>query len=699
MIKNNLRSKEISWLSFNARVLQEAGRRNVPLIERMKFLGIYSNNMDEFFRVRVAILKRLAQLSKNSLYEGNSPKEILKVIQQIVIEQSKVFSETYDDIIRGLEDQDIYLIRESELTEEQGVFVQKYFQKKVRDYLMPIIVTKRRRLPDLADDGIYLVVYLKDNVHNKENYALIEIPSVLDRFVLLPSVEGKKFVILLDDVIRYELKDIFYMLEFDEINAYTFKLTRDAELDLTDDLSESYIKQIAKGLERRKEAPPVRFVHDKKMPEDILSILLKKFNYTREDAVLRGGRYHNFKDFIGFPKLGNQAMTYSSINALPHKDIPENTSMFKLISQKDILLHYPYHSFHHFVDYLREASIDPAVREIKITIYRVASNSAVMKALRNAARNGKKVTAIMELQARFDEKANITHANKLKAAGVKVIFGVPGLKVHAKLCFVSRKERSGLANYSCIGTGNFNEDSASVFADHLLLTKHKGIGKEVEAIFEFFNRNYNIPFFNHLLVSPFYLRNSLDYFIDREITNASNGLPAYIHIKLNNLVDSMIINKLYEAKKAGVEVFLNVRGMFALVSEFDTPKNKIESIGLIDRFLEHSRIYAFCNGGDEKMYISSADLMSRNLDRRIEVACPIYDPDLKNEIRTMLDMQRKDNCSARILNNELDNQIRERKDGEEEYRSQLEFYRWLEKKGAKDNDPKSIHENLQKVEL
>ncbi len=680
MIKDNFRSKEISWLSFNERILQEAGRRNVPLIERINFLGIYSNNMDEFFRVRVAILKRLVLLNKNLLYEGNSPKEVLKEIQQIVVEQSNVFTTTYNDIIRELKQHNIFLIRENELTKEQGMFVQKYFQKKVRDYLMPITVTKSRRLPDLADDSIYLVVCLKDNVHDREYYALIEIPSVLNRFVQLPSVDGKKFVIMLDDVIRYELKDIFYMLEYDEINAYTFKLTRDAELNLTDDLSEDYIKQISKGLELRKEASPVRFVYDKKMPDNIRSILLKKFNYSREDTVLSGGRYHNFKDLIDFPTFGDQTMVYSSLSALPHKDIPENFSMFKLISQKDILLHYPYHSFHHFVDYLREASIDPAVTEIKITIYRVARNSAVMKALCNAACNGKKVTAVMELQARFDEKANIVHANKLKTAGVKVIFGVPGLKVHAKLCFVSRKEYSGLANYSCIGTGNFNEDSASVFADHLLLTKHIGIGKEVEAIFDFFSKNYNIPFFNHLLVSPFYLRSSLDYYIDKEITNARKGLPAYIHLKLNNLVDREVINKLYVAKKAGVEVVLNVRGMFAMLSKFDTSENEIESIGIIDRFLEHSRIYVFCNGGDEKIYISSADLMSRNLDRRIEVACPIYDPQLKYEIRTMLNMQRKDNCSARILNNELNNKFKEKDEGEENFRSQLEFYKWLEKR-------------------
>lgn len=677
MTINNFRSKEISWLSFNDRVLQEASRENVPLVERLKFLGIYSNNMDEFFRVRVAILKRFVQLDKFSVFEGGAPKDILKDIHNEVIHQSRKFSQIYNAIIKGLEKEGVFIINESDLTEEQGKFVNRYFHKKVRGNLMPIIISKKRPLPDLADDGIYLAVYLKDDSANKDNYALIEIPSALDRFVLLPSIDNKKYVILLDDVIRYELRDIFYMFKAKEISAYTFKLTRDAELDINDDISESYVKKISKGLERRKEASPVRFVYDRTMPDELLSILLRKFNYTTEDAVIKGGRYHSFKDFIGFPKFGNKKMSYASYGTIPHKDILPQTSFFKLISKKDILLHYPYHSFHYFVDYLREASIDPLVKDIKVTIYRVGKNSAVIKALRNAARNGKNVTAVMELQARFDEKANISHANKLKGAGVKVVFGVPGLKVHSKLCLITRKEKNELVNYACIGTGNFNEDSAGVFADHLLFTRHKGIGGEASAVFDFFNKNYNIPVFNHLLVSPFYMRNSIEYYIEREIISVMNGMEAYIYIKVNNLVDYGLIQTLYRAKKAGVEIILNVRGMFSLVSEFDKPENAIESFGLVDRYLEHSRVFVFCNEGDEKVYISSADFMTRNLDRRIEVACPIYDDDLKKEILTMLKMQRKDNCSARYLNNEMNNTIKFGKEDEPELRSQYEFHKWL----------------------
>ncbi len=680
MTVENFRSKEISWLSFNDRVLQEASRRNVPLIERIKFLGIYSNNMDEFFRVRVAVLKRIVQLDKNTVFEGGAPKDILKDIHNEVIRQSRKFAKTYDDIIEGLQEEGIYLINETDLTEDQGNFVKRYFQKKVRGNLMPIIISKKRELPDLSDNGIYLGVYLQELLNGKDNYALIEIPSSLDRFVLLPSNDGKKYVMLLDDVIRYELKDIFYMFKFDRISAYTFKLTRDAELDINDDISESYVKKISKGLERRKEANPVRFVHDKNMPDEMLSLLLRKLDYTTEDAVIRGGRYHNFKDFIDFPKFGAKNMTYDSLPTIYHKHIQPQISLFKIIAKRDILLHYPYHSFSHFIDFLREASIDPYVREIKITIYRVAKNSAVMKALRNAARNGKQVVAVMELQARFDEKANISYANKLKEAGVKVIFGVPGLKVHSKLCLVTRKEKSNLVCYAGVGTGNFNEDSANIFADHFLLTRHVGIAKEVSSVFDFFSKNYNIPTFEHLLVSPFIMRNSIEKYIRNEMENASIGKKAYIYIKVNNLVDYDLIQLLYEAKKAGVEVILNVRGMFSLISEFDKPENAIESFGLIDRYLEHSRIFVFFNGGDEKVYISSADFMTRNLDRRIEVACPIYNKELKNEILTMLDMQRKDNCSSRLLNNAMDNTLRGKKSDETVFRSQIEFYKWLRDK-------------------
>ncbi len=677
MSVKNFRSKEISWLSFNERVLQEAMRDNVPLIERIKFLGIYSNNMDEFFRVRVAVLKRIVQLDKNTVFEGGSPQEILKGVHELVRKQGLMFEQAYRKVIKDLAQENIFIINEKDLSEEQGEFVQRYFHKRVRGKLMPIIINNSRPLPDLADDGIYLAVYLKRNGNRRIQYALIEIPPSLDRFVLLPSKDGKKYVMLLDDVVRYELGNIFYMFKFDEIGAYTFKLTRDAQLDINEDISESYVKKVSKGLELRKEADPVRFVYDELMPEALLNLLLKKLHYSSNSSIIKGGRYHNFKDFIDFPKIGSSNMSYPSLSPIIHRDIEPQSSFFKIISKKDILFHFPYHSFHYFIDYLREASIDPMVREIKLTIYRVGKNAPVIKALINAARNGKKVTAVVELQARFDEKANIKWANRLRSSGVKVVFGVPGLKVHAKLCLVVRKERNQMQNYVCVGTGNFNEDSAVVFADSLLFTKHVGIAKEVVAIFDFFNRHYNIPTFEHLLVAPFIIRESIEGYVDREIENAKAGKEAYIYFKVNNLVDFNLIFKLYDAQRVGVKVRLNVRGMFSVFPEFDEAENAIESIGIIDRFLEHSRIYVFCNGGDEKMYISSADCMTRNLDRRIEVACPIYDKTIKHELKVMLEMQMKDNCSARLLNNEMDNKIREIEGEKEEFRSQLEFYKWL----------------------
>ena len=677
MILNNYRSKELSWLSFNERLLQEAERSDVPLIEKIKFLGIYSNNLDEFFRVRVAILKRIAQVDKRTQLDGGYPLDILKEVQRIVLKQSQRFETIYRKLLKELKENHIYLVNECELSEEQKEHVADYFIKKVRPKLMPLILAKGRALPDLNDDAIYFAIELKNKKEQKVDYALMEIPSVLDRFFTLPSNDKKKCIMLLDDVIRLELRDIFYMLEFDEVNAYTIKLTRDAELDITDDLAQNYVEKIARGLERRKEAPPVRFVHDQNIPEDFLKLLLRKLNFSRDDAIIKGGRYHNFKDFMGFPNVGIEKLSYPSLAPIPHHDIKKGGTFISTLKQKDILLHFPYHSFRHFIEFLQEASIDPAVKEIKLTIYRVAKNSSVVNALINAARNGKKVTAIFELQARFDEKANIKWANVMKDEGVKVVYGVPGLKVHSKLCLIVRKEKRQVVNYACIGTGNFNEDSAKVFSDHLLLTSHYGITREVTNVFDFFEKNYKNNRYTHLLVSPFSLRTKFSQMLQNEINNAREGKKAYAYIKVNNLVDLAIIRKLYRAKKAGVDVRLNVRGMFSLVPLFDDVTEAIPSIGLIDRFLEHSRFFVFCNGGDPKVYISSADLMSRNLDRRVEVACPIYDDDLRKQIIDMFNIQWKDNSAARILNNRLDNRMKPK--GKKRHRSQIEFYEYLSK--------------------
>jgi len=650
------RNKELSWLSFNERLLQEASKKEVPLIERLKFLGIYSNNLDEFFRIKVAILRRLATIDNLVLADGELPADILNLIEQTVVAQSKWFERIYGQLLKDLAEEDIFIINESHLTAEQGEYVTAFFKEEVRPRIMPVIIKKNQPLPSLNDDAIYLAVVMSKS--KKEEYALIEVPTdLLPRFVILPSDDDKRHIILLEDVIRYELKDIFYMFSFKTINSYIVKLTRDAELDLDDDVAEGYVKILSKSLEKRGNSELVRFVHDKDIPENFLALLLKKLNFDRDDVIIGGSRIHNFKDFMGFPSIGKKQLYYKTYNPLSHPDIRQGEPFLAAIAKKDILLHFPYQSFYHFIDLLREVSIDPKVTEIKMTAYRMAKNSNVIHALINAARNGKKVTVILELRARFNEQDNIQWGNLLTREGVKVILGVPGLKVHSKLCLISRKEDKELINYACVGTGNFNEITAKVFSDQMLWTANPAITKEVSKIFEFFSKNYKIGRYHHLLVSPFTMRYKMIQMIRQEILAAKNGMKAAISIKCNNLVDLEIIGKLCDAAKAGVDVRINVRGMLALISTSVEDNYSIPSIGIIDRYLEHSRIYYFYAGGKENIYISSADLMTRNLDRRVEVTVPIYDPELKKELLGFLDLQWKDNTSARILDNGLSNQI------------------------------------------
>jgi polyphosphate kinase len=671
-----IRNKELSWLSFNERLLQEASKKEVPLIERLKFLGIYSNNLDEFFRIRVAILRRLASIDNLLLAEGEQPAEILNQIEQTVVSQSKWFERIYSQLLKDLAEEDIFIINESQLTPEQGEYVTAYFKEEVRPRIMPVIIKKNQPLPSLNDDAIYLAVVMAKS--KKEEYALIEVPTdLLPRFVILPSDDEKRHIILLEDVIRYELKDIFYMFSFKTIKSYIVKLTRDAELDLDDDVAESYVKILSKSLEKRGNSELVRFVHDKEIPENFLAILLKKLNFDRDDVIIGGSRIHNFKDFMGFPSIGKKHLYYKTLVPLAHPDFRPGEPYLAAIARKDILLHFPYHSFYHFIDLLREASIDPKVTEIKMTAYRMAKNSNVIHALINAARNGKKVTVVLELRARFNEQDNIQWGNMLTREGVKVILGVPGLKVHSKLCLITRKEEKELVNYACIGTGNFNEITSKIFSDQMLWTANPLLAKEVSKIFDFFLKNYKIGRYHHLLVSPFTMRYKMIQMIRQEIQAAKNGRKAAIFIKCNNLVDPEIIGKLYDAARSGVDVRLDVRGMFALIPDSPEENYSIRSIGIIDRYLEHSRIYYFFNGGAESVYISSADLMSRNLDRRVEVTVPISDPQLKKELIGFLNLQWNDNTSARILDNGLTNQINNQGD----YpliTSQLAFYDFLQ---------------------
>ena len=676
-----LRSKEISWLSFNERLLQEASKREVPLIERLKFLGIYSNNLDEFFRVRVAILRRLAMIGQLTLAEGGNPRDVLSQIEEIVIEHSNRFEEIYNEILKELADENIYIINEKQLSAEQGEYVTLYFKREVRPRIMPIILRKGAKMPLLRDDAIYLAVDMAKN--KKSEYALIEVPTdLLPRFVIIPSSDDKTYIILLEDVIRYELDDTFYMFSYQKISSYIFKLTRDAELDLDDDVAESYVKIVAKSIVKRGNSALVRFVHDKEIPDNLLSFLLLKLNFKKEDVVIGGSRIHNFKDFMGFPMVGAEHLYYKPISPVRHKKIVHGQTYLNSISKGDILFHFPYHSFYHFIDLLREASIDPKVTEIKMTGYRMARNSNVINALINAARNGKKVTMVLELRARFNEQDNIQYGNLLDKENVKVILGVPGLKVHSKLCLISRKEDKETKKYAIVGTGNFNEVTSKVFSDQMLCTADPNITREVTRVFDFFDRNYKIGRFQHLLVSPFTMRKKIVQMIKQEIINAKAGIEARIYLKCNNLVDMEIISKIDEAARCGVDVRLNIRGMFSMFTSSADGKINIPAIGMIDRYLEHSRLYYFFNGGDEKLYISSSDFMSRNLDRRVEVAVPIYDKEIREELIDFFNLQWQDNTAARILDNDLNNIIKDEK-RLPKVKSQISFYDYLRERNLR----------------
>jgi len=678
--------KEISWLSFNERVLQEAENKDIPLIERFKFLGIYSNNLDEFFRVRVATLKRLTQFGEKSKEMlGYSPKATLKKVHEIVLDQNSRFEKIYCLLIQELHNHKIHIINERQLNAEQSEFVRKFFISEIRSRLMPFLIEEDTDLPNLTDDAIFLAISLRKKKTGVKRYALMEIPtSILPRFIVLPEINEEKYIIYLDDIIRYGLKDIFFIFDFDEISAYTIKLTKDAELEIADDISESYIEKLSKSLHQRKLGNPVRFIHDRKMPDDFLKLLKKKLHFSPDDVVIPADRYHNFKDFMKFPYLGKKKFYFEPMPPISHRDIQPGKSILSAIKKKDILLYFPYHSFDHFIDLLREASIDPYVTSIQITLYRLARNSSVINALMNAARNGKNVTTVVELQARFDEEANILWGNKLMDEGVKVIYGVPGLKVHSKLLLITRTKGDVTQRYAAIGTGNFNEDTARVYTDSLLLTAELKITNEVQKAFNFFNVNYKKDNYYHLVLSPFSLRNKINLLIENEIKNVKAGKKAYIHLKLNNITDAEIINNLYEASAAGVNVRLIVRGMNSLVPGLKDISENIKAIGIVDRFLEHSRFMIFRNGGNEEVFISSADLMTRNLDHRIEVTCPIFDKILKNELKEIFSILWNDNVKARKLDASLSNDFV--KPGDEEYRSQVEVYNYLKKIHEKKSD-------------
>jgi len=675
--------KEISWLSFNERVLQEADNKEVPLLERLKFMGIYSNNLDEYFRVRVASLKRLSVLeakSKNIL--GYSPKGTLKKIHEKVLVQNLKFEKNYADLLHELGNNNICIINEKQLNSDQADFVQMYFNKEVKTRLMPFLIEKDSKLPNLTDDTIYLAIYLSDSPTEKNRYALLEVPTnILPRFIVLPNNGKQKFIIFLDDIIRYGLKDIFFIFDFNEISAYTIKLTKDAELEMADDISESYINKLTRSLRQRGKSSPLRFIYDRTMHTDLLKIVTKKLHLGHDDVLIPSNRYHNFKDFIQFPHLGQNKLYYQPLVPIPHHELRYRESILSAIKKKDIMLHFPFNSFDYIINLLQEASIDPNVTSIQITLYRLARNSSVINALLNAVRNGKSVTTVVELQARFDEEANILWGNKLLEEGVKVIYGVPGLKVHAKLCLITCVINNITQRYAAVGTGNFNEDTAKIYTDHLLLTSNKKITNEVFKVFSFLSMNYKKDNYYHLVLSPFFLRNKIISLIENEIKNAKSGNKAYIYLKMNHLTDIEIIEYLYKASNAGVKIRLIIRGMLSLIPGVTNVSENIKAIGIVDRFLEHSRFLIFCDGGNEKVYITSADLMPRDLDYRVEVTCPIFDKNIKNVIRRIFDIQWSDNVKARIYDEKQSNTFIS--DGKQPVRSQDEVYNYLKQLNEK----------------
>ena len=671
-------NREISWLSFNERVLQEAEDPNTPLFERIRFIGIFSNNLDEFFRVRVAAVRRMVDLGKDeeNLLGDMTPNKLHNKIQKIVGEQQQKVHNILSDIMKELRENNIFMITETELTEKQGKFVRKYFYDKVLPNLVPIMLRKNK-FPYLRDRSAYLAVKLwKKEDPEDYAYSLIRIPGrSVPRFLVLPEENGNKFIMMLDDIIRYCMYDIFFYFDYDMHEAYTIKITRDAELDLDDDISKSFIEKMSHSLKRRKKGKPVRLLYDRKMPDDLYQFLLKKMKLEESDTV-EGGRYHNHKDFMNFPEIGKKKHYYTKQPPFRHKDLPPFTSLLKVMRQKDVMLHYPYQTFNHFIDLLREAAIDPQVKEIGLTIYRVAPRSKVVNALLNAVRNGKRVTVVIELQARFDEEANIFWSNKLQEEGASVINGVPGMKVHSKLAWVQREEEGEMKNYAYIGTGNFHEGTAGVYADEGLLTSDPRLANEVEKVFDFFKHNYKHYDYEHLVVSPFSMRKHFEKNINEEIKLAKEGKPAWMTLKMNSLIDPKMMKKVYEAAQAGVKIKLIVRGIFGLQVGLNGYSENITAISIVDKYLEHSRIFLFGAGGEEKMYISSADWMPRNLNRRIEVACPIYDENIKSELKEMLEIQLKDNTKARILDPDLSNEY-SKVNMEHTFRAQEDYYNYI----------------------
>jgi polyphosphate kinase len=670
--------KELSWLSFNERVLQEAADKTVPLIERIRFLGIFSNNLDEFYKVRFADVKRRILINQERGGNDNS-KHLLTKMQTKALKLNERFDELYAELIRDMARRRIFLVNETQLNESQEKWVKKYFRNQVLPHITPLLMRDDIDvLQFLKDEYAYIAVELHKEEQNQ--YALIEIPTDhLPRFVMVPEQKGKrrKTIILLDNIIRYCLDELFSgFFDYDELNGYAMKMTRDAEYDLSHEVEHSLLEQMSEGVSQRLTAMPVRFVYERDMPEEMLEFLCHKLQISNYDSLIPGGRYHNFKDFIGFPNVGREYLENKPLPPMKCADFDGYANKFDAIKNQDILLYYPYHSFEHISELVRQASFDPKVLSVKINIYRVAKDSRLMNSLIDAVHNGKQVTVVVELQARFDEEANIEWSKVLTEAGVQVIFGAPGLKIHSKLLLISRRENDEIIRYAHIGTGNFHEKTARIYTDFSLLTADPEITNEVRNVFGYIENPYRPVRFEHLIVSPRNSRKQLYRLIDGEIANAKAGKKAAITLKVNNLVDKGLVNKLYGASASGVEIKMIIRGMCSLVPGVEGVSENIKIISIVDRFLEHPRVIITHNDGDPQVYISSADWMTRNIDYRIEVAAPVRDQRLKQRIIDIINIHFTDTVKARWIDKEMSNTYVPR-GNRKKVRSQIAIYDYL----------------------
>ena len=656
--------RDISWMYFNRRILQEAMKERVPILERLSFLGIYSNNLDEFFRVRVATQSRVAECEDKAAHSERE--EALKLIRQINKLNNR-YSKEYEGAIKQvtaeLEKENICLVNHVQLDEEQQLFVDSFYQQRLNGFISPVWLKSVKQLGNEADENIFLAVKMRKEGHKVGEYAIIELPvAQAGRFIRLPDKDGKNYLMYLDDVVRYCLPLIFHGMNYKHFEAYAFKFTKDAEMEIDNDLRNGMMQKISKGVKSRKRGEPLRVIYDASMPKDLLKRVMNKLNLDKLDTVLGGGKYHNHKDLMRFPDCGRKDLKYPEWTPVLKNELSGNVGMLELIRRKDRFIHVPYHSFDSYIRILQEAAINKEVKSIKTTLYRLAKDSKVVKALINAARNGKKVTVVIELLARFDEASNIDWSKKMQDAGIRVIFGVEGLKVHSKITYISMKTGADIA---CISTGNFHEGNARMYTDYMLMTAAKNVTRDVSLVFDFIERPYSPVRFKELLVSPNEMKQKFSRLINEEIKNKQAGKPAYILIKINHITDPVMVKKLYEASSHGVRIDLLVRGNCSLITGVPGVSDTIRINGIIDRYLEHSRIFIFANGGDEKMFIGSADWMPRNLDNRVEVIAPVYDPEIKADLKRVVEYGLKDTLQGRVVDGTGENRpwISEDKDG------------------------------------